>query len=364
MRSILLEVNHPGQVHLFKYIYKQLIGRGNKVIVITKENNSIEYLLKVYKIPYKIIGKKKDGILQKAFLQLLHNLNALKIIINNNIQIGIGSSITNDHLSIMTKMKSIHFSDDDEDQVPLISKFSYPFSDLILAPDSLTFKKFSHKTLGYAGTHELAYLHPNKFKPNIEIISRLGLKKGDTYFVLRFVALKGHHDIGQSGININQKRQLINFLEPFGRIFITSESPIEEEFEKFRIPVAPEEIHSLLYYAKMFIGDSQTMTSEACILGTPALKCNTFAGKLSVPNELEKKYNLCFSYKPDQFNALIEKAKELLLKKDLDQIWNNRLKIFLNDKIDVTNFMVWFIEKYPESRNIISKNKNYQFKFK
>ena len=67
MRSILLEVNHPGQVHLFKYIYKQLIGRGNKVIVITKENNSIEYLLKVYKIPYKIIGKKKMAYYKKLF---------------------------------------------------------------------------------------------------------------------------------------------------------------------------------------------------------------------------------------------------------------------------------------------------------
>ena len=59
MRNILLEVNHPGQVHLFKYIYKELICRGNKVVVITKENNSIEYLLKAYNIPYKIIGRKK-----------------------------------------------------------------------------------------------------------------------------------------------------------------------------------------------------------------------------------------------------------------------------------------------------------------
>ena len=60
------------------------------------------------------------------------------------------------------------------------------------------------------------------------------------------------------------------------------------------MPIPPESIHSLLYYAKMFIGDSQTMTTEAAILGTPALKCNTFAGKLSVPNELEEKYNLCY----------------------------------------------------------------------
>jgi len=55
-------------------------------------------------------------------------------------------------------------------------------------------------------------------------------------------------------------------------------------------------MHSLLYYATMFIGDSQTMTSEAAMLGTPSLKLNSFAGKLSVPNELEQKYQLCYSF--------------------------------------------------------------------
>ena len=364
MQKILIEVNHPGQVHLFKHIYKKLISRGNKVLVITKENITIEYLLKAYKIPYSIIGRKKHGLFQKAFLQLLHNFNALKIIIKHDIQIGIGSSITNDHLSLITKMKSIHFSDDDEDQVPLIRKFSYPFSDLIIAPDSLIFRKFGHKALGYSGTHELAYLHPNKFKPNIDVIKKIGLIEGDVFFVLRFVALKGHHDIGHSGINIYQKRRLINFLEPLGKVFITSENPIEEEFEIFRLPVAPEDIHSLLYYAKMFIGDSQTMTSEASILGTPSLKCNTFAGKLSVPNELENKYSLCYSFHPNQFSDLMEKLKELLSIKDLDQLWKSRLKNFLKDKIDVTDFIVWFVENYPDSQKIMRENPDYQQKFK
>jgi len=38
------------------------------------------------------------------------------------------------------------------------------------------------------------------------------------------------------------------------------------------------------------------MTSEAAMLGTPSLKLNSFAGKLSVPNELEQKYQLCYSF--------------------------------------------------------------------
>ena len=364
MRKILLEVNHPGQVHLFKHIYAELVKRENQVIVITKENPSIEYLLKNYDIPYTIVGKKKDGLIQKAILQLTHNLTALKIVLTNKIEIGIGSSITNDHISFVTKMKSIHFSDDDEKEVPLITKYSYPFSDSIVAPDSLIFKKFQDKIMSYAGTHELAYLHPKRFTPDVKVINKIGLRKGEAFFVLRFVALKGHHDLGHKGISLAQKRKLINYLKSYGRIFITSEKPIEEEFEEYRLPIPPENMHSLLYYAKMFIGDSQTMTSEAAILGTPALKCNTFAGKLSVPNELEEKYNLCYAYLPENFNQLLEKVEELLKKNNLTKLWEEKVNKFIEDKIDVTDFMVWFIENYPESKRIVKKDPNYQYNFK
>jgi hypothetical protein len=36
----------------------------------------------------------------------------------------------------------------------------------------------------------------------------------------------------------------------------------------------------------------------------------------------------------------------------------------LTDKIDVTAFMVWFIENYPESARIVERNPAYQFRFK
>jgi len=364
MKRILLEVNHPGQVHLFKYIYSELISRGNKVWVITKNNYSIEYLLQFYSIPYQIIGSKKDGLFQKALLQLIHNFNAFRLVRNNNIEVGIGSSITNDHVSFLTKMKAIHFSDDDEEIVPFITKYSYPFSNTIIAPDSLSFIEFAHKNIPYAGTHELAYLHPNRFKPNPEVLKNIGVKKEEVFFVLRFVALKGHHDGGHAGISLEQKRELIKYLSPKGKIFITSEKPIEFEFEQYRLPVPPEEIHSLLYYATMFLGDSQTMTSEAAVLGTPALKCNTFAGKLSVPNDLEENYGLCYSFLPIDFDKFLNKTKELLQKPDLNEVWKKKKDKFISEKIDVTAFMVWFVENYPESAKIMKENPDYQNRFK
>jgi hypothetical protein len=37
---------------------------------------------------------------------------------------------------------------------------------------------------------------------------------------------------------------------------------------------------------------------------------------------------------------------------------------FLQDKIDVTAFMVWFIENYPDSFHTMRKNPDYQYRFK
>lgn len=362
-RSILLEVNHPAQVHLFRYIYTELVARGNKVIVTTKHNTAIEYLLNCFAIPYTLIGYKKDNILSKAVMQLFHDFNTMRIVINEKIEIGIGSSITNDHVSLFTRMKSLHFSDDDEDIVPFITKYSYPFSDRIMAPDSLVFKKFPHKCISYAGTHELAYLHPNRFKPSKEVVNSVGLSEDEPYFVLRFVALKGHHDKGHMGISISQKRTLIELLRNYGKVFITSEKSIEPEFEKYRLPIPPENIHSFLFFAKMFFGDSQTMTSEAAILGTPALKCNTFAGRLSVPNELENRYGLCFSFQPNEFDDFMSKTNELLSMTDLNAVWHQRRQRFLLEKIDVTAFMVWFIENYPDSSFIMQESPDVQYNF-
>lgn len=365
LMNILFEVNHPGQVHLLRNVYHILTNRGHKIVVIAKQEKIINYLLDIYSIPYSSLGKKGNGKWGKLLMQLKFDWKAYRIVKKNKITIGVGSSITNDHLSYFCKsFKAIHLSDDDESVVPLLVKFSYPFTDVILSPSCLTFETFKSKNINYEGYHELAYLHPNYFKPNPEVISKIGLTTNEKYFVLRFVALKGHHDDGHKGISFEQKLKIINLLKPHGKIFITSEKPIEKELETYRLPIAPEEIHSFLYYSSLFLGDSQTMTTEAALLGVPALKCNTFAGKLSIPNEIEHKYDLCYSFDPSDFEAFYLKIEELLNTNDLKQIWQEKLKRLLAEKIDVSSFLSWFIENYPESQTIMKNNSSYQNQFK
>jgi len=93
------------------------------------------------------------------------------------------------------------------------------------------------------------------------------------------------------------------------------------------------------------------MTTEASILGTPAVRCNSFVGEDDMGNfkELEDKYQLIYNYRnPDQ---ALEKAVELVKKDGLKSEWKKKKQHLLRDKIDVTTFMVWFVENYPDSFN-------------
>ena len=345
--GFLIEINHPGQVHLLKYVIEKLIKSETKFVVISKNENSITDLLKIYKIPYENIGTKGKGTFGKLIKQLVFTYRAYRIAKKNKLKTGVGSSFTNDLLTLFIKnFRSIHLSDDDEEMVPFITKYSYPFASVILAPDCIHFKKYQRKVIPYSGYHELAYLHPNFFNPDIKVLSELGVDENEFFFVLRFVALKGHHDTRHTGISIEQKRILINSMSKRGKVFITSENPIETEFEKYRIKVSTEKIHSVLYFASAFVGDSQTMTSEAAVLGTPAFKCNSFAGKLSVPNELEKKYELCYSYQPSEFHGLIEQLNTILNDSNSKEKWKQKVKYLWKEKIDVSTFIFEFINTY------------------
>ena len=361
--KILIDIGHPAHVHLLKSTAKELSMRGHNVYYSVRDIPVAKHLMETYGMtPYVDLGGKKDSLVGKAQTVLHQDWELFKFVKNNRIDFGLSSGIVLPHVSQFTSMSAFKFDDDDDSAEPLVVKFGHPFAAATFTPDSITRK--TPKAIYYAGTHELAYLHPNRFSPDPAVLSKAGIAEGERFFIMRFVAFKGHHDINQGGLSLEQKQKLIDLLKQYGRVIITSERPIEPEFEQYRLPVHPEEIHSLMAYASMFLGDSQTMTSEAAILGVPALKCNTFAGRLSVPNELEQKYGLCYAYHPDDFDKFYDHVKRLLEDEHTKEEWAEKRKKFLAEKIDVTAFFTWFIENYPESRRIMKENPDYQYRFK
>ena len=345
--NILIDIGHPAHVHLLKNTYWQLLRHHHSVYVTVRDIPAATALLERYQIPFAVIGAKRDSLMHKALSQLSLDREMARFVRKHRIEIGIGTSVALAHVGKVTSMRSIILDDDDDEVEPLFVKYVHPFADVILSPDCITRKVAN--TVSYAGYHDLAYLHPDVFTPDPSVLQTAGIQPGEKYFILRFNAFKAHHDVGEHGLSLEDKRQLISLLSAHGRVFITSERELEPEFQPYRLSVSPEQIHSLMYYATMFVGDSQSMTSEAAVLGTPALKCNTFAGRLSVPNELEKKYQLCYSFLPEDFNLLLDKIRQLMSQQDIKEIWKSRVEQMLQEKINVTDFFVRFIEDFPRN---------------
>ncbi len=359
--NILIDIAHPAHVHLIRNTYFELKSHGHNVFVTVKNIPSAIKLLEKYNIPFIYLGGKNDTLFGKAILQLVFNLKIWWLVVKNKIQIGFGSSLTLAHISCLSKMKSIILDDDDDEVEPLFVRYGHPYADVVLSPACAV--RATPKLIPYMGYHELAYLHPNRFKPDVSVLTEIGLTEGDCYFVLRFNAFKAHHDAGILGLSLENKRKLVEMLEKRGKVFITAERNIDREFEKFRLSLSPEKVHSLIYYATMLIGDSQTMTSEAAVLGTPSIRSNSFVGRISYLEEEEHKYELTYGFLPDKSDEMLMKIAELLAMPDLKNTWEIRRNKMLNDKIDVTAFYVWFIENYPESARIMKENPDCQLQF-
>ena len=355
---ILIDIGHPAHIHYFKNLIKEL-SLNHKFIITTKNIPVVIKLLNYFGFNYIIIGEKGKGILGKAIKQINFTKKICKIVKENKVDLLMGVSVSIAQASKICRVPSIYFDDDDLKASPLTAYLGTPFAKQILSPDVLSYENLKN-AIYYPGYQELAYLHPNRFIANSEILTNYGINKDDKYFILRFTAFKAHHDINQKGMTLNQKKRLIKLLEHYGKVFITSEGELDPEFEHYKIPIEPYEIHDFLYYSQMLISDSQTMSSEAAVLGIPSFRCNSFAGRLSVLEEEEKRYGLTFGFLPKQFNWMLYRINEFLETPNLKDEWQKRRMRLLQDKIDVTSFWVWFVENYPES---VKEVKSPEFSF-
>jgi predicted glycosyltransferase len=361
--KILVDIGHPAHVHLYKNLILDLKSKGHVVITTVKEIDLAQQLLTYYGIEFKKIGSKRDSLISKMFDQLKYNFIVWRLVRKNKIDIGLGSSMTLAHVSKISKMRSIVFDDDDDEVQELFVKYAHPFCDSLLSPDVLKGKRKLRSTIYYPGLHELAYLHPKRFVPDPTVLMETDIKPGEVFFILRFNAFKAFHDTDVRGLSLTQKLEIVEILKPFGKIFITTERDIEPELKQYQMKVDPVKIHSLLFYATMLIGDSQTMTSEAAVLGVPSIRCNSLAENISYLEELKTKYGLTFSYLPGQFEELKLKLTELLNTSELKEQWRKKRAVLLNDKIDVTGFMEWFVENYPDSKEMVKNDEIFK-KFK
>lgn len=359
----LFDLGHPAHVHLFKHTIRNLEKNGHEIKVCVREReNIVGKLLDLNGLKYQNIERNAPGLLNKAIFMLKNDYRLFNISRKFNPDIFV--SITSPYSAQVSKLTGKPFiAFTDSEPTGLILSLTLPFTDTVITPVGLK-RDFGKKQIRINGFKELAYLHPHWFKPDSSILDMLGVSKNEKYVILRFNSFDSSHDIGIKGFSLEDKRRLVKELEKFARVFISSELELQGCLRNYAIKITPHKMHDALCYASLLVGDTQTLTTEAACLGTPAIRCNSFVGPNDMSNfiELEHNYGLIFNYSEPE--RAIEKAVDIIQQDGIKQVWQKKSEKLIADKIDVTLFFTWFIENYPESFETMKDNPDYQKRFK
>ena len=367
MKRRAIFLGHPAHFHLFKNTAKALSNDGYDVLFLIKRKDIVEDLAKESGCRYVVVRdkeRKDSGKLGLIWSLVEMDCRVAKVLREYHPLLLAGTYTP--FLSRWTGVPAISCNEDDAAVVPRFAKMSYPYSSDILTPVVCDNGKWNEKSIKYASYHELAYLHPNNFSPDKQIVEKY-FSADKPYFIIRFAKLSAHHDNGIKGIDTGVATRLVEILKPHGDIYITSERPLEPQLEPYRIKIDPIDMHHVMAFASLYIGDSQTMAAEAGVLGVPFVRFNDFVGRIGYLNELENKYHLGFGIKASEVGSnekMFNVIEDLLSMPNIKEEWQNRRQKMLSEKIDYAQFLTWFIENYPESHKIMKENPDYQYRFR
>ena len=347
-KTFLFYLGHPAHWHNVKIVCARLHEKGHRVVLVAREKDVLFKLLEG--VPYEIEmlpARKRSSKLGTAINVLGREKQMLKIAKRYKPKMMIGTDIVIAHVGKLLGIPSIILNEDDAVAVPLFAKYGFPYCTVALAPKSTDVGAFAEKHIQYPGYHELAYLHPKHFEVDDELVREL-ISSDGPHFIIRAASLTAHHDDGRTGIDDELVKKIIEILSPHGKVIITAERELGAELEPYRMSFHPKHMHHVLAKASMYIGDSQTMTAEAAVLGVPSIRFNDFVGELGYLEELEHRFGLTKGIRTDQPQLLLDTITQFVTSDHKTDLQEKR-RIMLNEMINVATFFEWFFVNFPNS---------------
>lgn len=372
--KVLFMISHPAHFWMFKYTIENLKRDGHQVAIVIRPKDVLEQLcinagMDFYKVKNR---PKKWGMFGLAIFLIEKIFEVFHIARREKPDILIGSDGVLAVVGKLINKPAFECYEDDAEAIALYAKMFFPIYTGVICPECCSAWKWKGKRIAYPSYHELGYLHPNHFTPDKKKVEQYGIEVSKPYILVRFAQLTAHHDVGIHGINTEVAERMIDMLKPHGRIYITSERPLEPQFEQYRIKINPLDMHHVMAFASLYIGDSQTMAAEAGVVGTPFVRLNDFVGRLSYLHELEAPtdfsprtdgyvpkidahvpddvhYCLGYGHKTADVEGFFASIQKWLATPNRKDLCAPRRDKMLSDKVDYAKFLTWFIENYPAS---------------
>jgi hypothetical protein len=354
--KILIDIGHAKNAYILKTIVPKLTVQGHEFHFVYRDKEFTKNLCQAFGFDGLDRGKGGNGILGK-FIYLLktdYQLFNLARKVKPDLLLSFASPYLA-NLALLTKIPMIVF--DDTEQNRLVQKIYAFCSDAIVVPACFG-KTLSRRQLNFDGYYELVYLAPHHFQPDPAILKKLALMVGEKYVLLRFVSWSAVHDINHHGLSSGEKQELVAAFSRTARVFISAEGKLPDGLEPLRLKAAPALIHHVMAQAALVFGEGATMAAEAAVLGVPSIYCSDL--RPGYIDDLKKRHGLLYAFSHSDFKDALAKGTDILrdegkYREDLER----KKDAMLAQSIDVAAFLVWFVDQFPKSVDMMVADPKY-----
>jgi uncharacterized protein len=350
--KLLFEVFHPKHFHIFRHIAGELRHRGHEVRIIARDKDVVFRLLHEHGIDFDVYGLHGRSMLGKftALPGILRNYASILRDFQPDLIFSKGSP----YAAIMSKpfrVRTIVFPDS---EVVVTNRITLPLASLVITPHNYSVDHGAkHRRIH--GFLEDCYLHPDRYSPSPDILGRLGVQPGERYALLRFVGWFANHDVGHAGFDDRFKLELVERLAEHMRVFVSTEANPPQVLLPYRLDIPASRIHDVLYYASLYVGDSQSMATEAALLGTPSIRSNSFVGPHDMSNfkVLEHELGMMFNFAraDEALDRALDLARDVRAKQESSQKRNQYYRTHEDVNLQIFDYLEQFEPRLRSSAN-------------
>ncbi|MBW7470496.1 DUF354 domain-containing protein [Marinobacter sp. M216] len=340
MSRILIDICHPAHVHFFKNVIGVLNNRGHEILVTSREKEVTVRLLEDLDVDHCMLSSASKGGVVGMLKELIsRNFGLYKVArrFKPDVMAAIGGIFVA-QVGRLSSIPSVVFYD--TENATLQNALTYPFASRVSVPRAYE-SWLPKRSERYDGYHELAYLHPEFFKPDyVEAVANGLSPSGDT-FLIRVVSWNANHDLNEQGWSVQLLRTVVSFLSRLGKVIVSSEGGLPDDLAPYGYAGNPSSMHHVMAFCRLFVGESATMASESVVLGVPAIyAAHTGRGYC---NEQEVRYGMLRNINELNETSLVGCIREFLLITP-DEILKRHEEL-LGDTIDVVEYAANLVER-------------------
>jgi uncharacterized protein len=268
--KLLLDLVHPAHLLFFHHAIAALKQDGAEVAIASRDKDVLVPVLDGLGHAHEVLTRARDGVAGLAGELALRDWRLWRMAraFRPDVMASCGG-VSISHVGKLLGIPSLSFYD--TEHAALQNRLALPFITEWHVPESWTGLEAPNRTFRFPGARHWAYLHPDHFVPDAGRAKAAGWEPGRDNFLVRIVAWKANHDIGRAGLTVDELRSVAGFLARRGRVHISSEGPLPDEFEPYRYRGGVLDFHHLLAHCRLCFGESITVASESVTVGVPAV---------------------------------------------------------------------------------------------